>query len=144
MKKSLPLFVAARSLLRPLKRAYLVLGVWLSRSRFSGAACSKMEQVRSFLYFLLFCLTSCTRRTNGVSPDIISIQSNSSCTVDNASSTPPQFCMNDNDSSCYRCTDTTSNINNIIDGLSDTVWTSGHVNELPNGRAEIYIEFNKV
>ena len=109
-----------------------------------------MEQLTAFLHFLLFLLTSCTLRINGVSPDIINIQSSSSCTVRDNTSTGPtrQFCLppapDGNESSCYRCSDTTSDIDNIIDGLSDTTWTSRHVNELPNGTAEIYIGFNKV
>ena len=49
-----------------------------------------------------------------------------------------------NDLTCYTCDSSTSNISNIADNNNNTVWSSRTINELPNGVAEIYIEFNKV
>ena len=49
-----------------------------------------------------------------------------------------------NDLTCYTCDHRTSNINNIADNNNNTVWSSRTINELPNGVAEIYIEFDKV
>ena len=104
-----------------------------------------MEEKTSLLSFLFIFLTSCFSVINGTgSTDIISIQSNSSCVVNSS-----QLCVLEergagNDLTCYTCDPRTSNISNIADNNNNTVWSSRTINELPNGVAEIYIEFNKV
>ena len=104
-----------------------------------------MEEKTSLVSFLFIFLTSCSSVINGTgSTDIISIRSNSSCVVNSS-----QLCIQEereagNDLTCYTCDPRTSNISNIADNNNNTVWSSRISNELPNGIAEIYIEFNKV